>query len=992
MHKAGGLAYGSWVVQVEQSRILRWAILTMLLLLGVVARIFVAWALMESSSSDHGVPCLMAKHIADGKCFPVFYYGQPYMGSLEPFVGALLSRLLGMNGFAVNMGTAIFGMALLPLVYAWGRCAGGVVAGLVALLFCVIGPFGFFQFQSWSYGGYAAIVFFCALLVFGAAWLVARERNGLRVARGWYLAFGGVAGVAWWTAPHTLPAILTAALILLVCLRRRLWGWIAMVGLVGFVCGSLPFWIWNFRHDWATFEFLASGAGGDAGGGIRVFFGVNMLRVLGVPRTAWVWGVYGGCWLVFLIQCCREICPRLTDRGLFRMALLVYLLVASLLAGGSRFAGPSAPERYLLHVIPPMAVILGCVIRLLARRLPWGVGVLPVLLLFALQLRAVPVFMEWASNDRIHRQELSELADLLETNGVHDVYAPYPMGRAGYALNFLFEERFTFSDPRKERFPPYRRKLELADSVGILNNLHGASEFLSGSGGTAQCRDIAGVTLHYNLAPSPQGLTDVSTSLTSVRDSKGQDVHLALTDCEVTTMWTNQPNDGRAEWLEFRCEEAQALRAIQLYSHADLYAYDLRLEWLSPTGEWVAARSTLPRFSSYFWSGGRPFFRGDLYRQEFRFVTAMTKAIRLHVNQADLRTCSLTEVRLYARGHAAAQDDEAVIAALAELGLDRVYADRWMANRIHEAFNGDVATTVHLNATSDPAALLSSKMHWTPTTAIVASAPMIGLCEQALTAAGFTISRRECGGRRLYYFKQGDWRPYYAENLSFIFTGVGCIKRSDPEWALYLEKHANALATEGRVREAVDTLEDALGVFSDIPHAADRLNKWLLQLGHADRAAYWLREADVYRRNNVPEQKLPVRFGQEIAFEGVTLPATQVTMGGPLDISYFWRCPPSLTPADWSVFVHFIDSVGKIAFQDDHVLLAHEAVTSQPVPKVFCEQRRVTVPASIPAGAYSIRLGVYRRGKLRRRLKAMSEYPAEDDAVRLPVAVNVVSP
>ncbi len=963
--------------------------LVFLMCVGIAARVFAAWALMESSSSDHGVPCLMAKHIAEGKGFPAFYYGQPYMGSLEPAMGALLTRVFGMNGFAVNLGTALFGIALLPIVYAWGRRAGGAVAGLSALLLLVIGPFGFFQFQSWSYGGYAAIVFFCALVVFGAAWLVARERSEQLPTRWWYLGFGFVAGAAWWTAPHTLPAILTAAVLLLSGIRWKLMGWRALLGLVGFIAGSLPFWLWNVRHDWATFAFLSSGSGGDAWDGVRVFFGTNMLRVLGLPPHPFVWAAYAAFAVLFLMLLIREIRPRFTERGLFLVSLLLYLLVASLLAGGSRYSGPSAPERYLLHVIPFISVALGCVVQFLSRRLPWGLGLVPVILLFALHLRALPVVIGWGSSDREHRQELAELAALLQSNDVQNIYAPYPMRRDGYALNFLLKEQFTFSDPRAERYPPYRRKLELADSVTVMNNLHGVAQFLAASGGSARRCHMAGVTLHYDLAPPPHGLVDISASLRNVVDRDGASVLAVLTDAEATTCWPNCPNDGHGDWLEFRWDSAQPVHALQLYSAANLYAHDLRMEWLSADGRWIAADRTLPEFSGYFWSGRRVYLWGDLYRQEFRFGPFVTTAVRLHVNTEDQRSCILTEARVFAQGEADAADAVAVISAIRDLGLTSIYADRWMANRIHEGLSGEVATTTHPNALGDPARRLSSNVRWTPKTGMVVPSTMIASCDASLAAAGFVMSQREVGGRRLYYFDESDWLPHYATNTSFIWTGVGCIKRSDRRWAAYLDKHADVVYQAGHLPDACDVLEEAVSIFPGLPGGMQRLATWLEQADNADAAARWRRKDEAYRTHMQPTHLLPVQFGDEIHFEGVTISHEKIPRGGSFGIHYFWRCTPSVVPTDWAVFVHFVGEDGSIAFQDDHVFLKHESAIDQPVSVMFREQRQVTVPRGLAPGQYRIRFGVYGRAATSERMVPQTEFPHVKSRVSLPVTLAV---
>ena len=86
----------------------RWALAA--LLLGVAARIWGAWACRFLVVPDTAVVGLMARHMAALKEFPVFFYGQAYMGSLEPLASALLVRLLGPTGFAVTLGLGFLGV------------------------------------------------------------------------------------------------------------------------------------------------------------------------------------------------------------------------------------------------------------------------------------------------------------------------------------------------------------------------------------------------------------------------------------------------------------------------------------------------------------------------------------------------------------------------------------------------------------------------------------------------------------------------------------------------------------------------------------------------------------------------------------------------------------------------------------------------------------------------------------------------------------------
>ena len=104
-----------------------------LLLLGTIVRIYGAWELRHNLDPDSGIVALMAKHMAEGTDFPVFFYGQAYMGSLEPLISAIFCALFGTSGFMVTLGTAFVGWLVMLAVFVWARDAHSPAAGLAAM-------------------------------------------------------------------------------------------------------------------------------------------------------------------------------------------------------------------------------------------------------------------------------------------------------------------------------------------------------------------------------------------------------------------------------------------------------------------------------------------------------------------------------------------------------------------------------------------------------------------------------------------------------------------------------------------------------------------------------------------------------------------------------------------------------------------------------------------------------------------------------------------
>ena len=153
-------------------------------LLGIAARLWGAWAVRFITVPDTAVVGLMARHMAALKEFPIFFYGQAYMGSLEPMASALMVRLLGPTGFAVTLGPVLFAAAALFFLWRWARDAAGPRGGLAALLAGAFGPAVYFQFQTAPRGGYMVALLVDALALWAAARMAARLRAGARQADG----------------------------------------------------------------------------------------------------------------------------------------------------------------------------------------------------------------------------------------------------------------------------------------------------------------------------------------------------------------------------------------------------------------------------------------------------------------------------------------------------------------------------------------------------------------------------------------------------------------------------------------------------------------------------------------------------------------------------------------------------------------------------------------------------------------------------------------
>src|SRR6266699_168127 len=71
----------------------------------------------QGTGSEEGTFGIEAMHIAYRREFPIFMYGQNYMGVLESYLGAILFHLFGVSLFSLRLCMLIFFAFFLICVY-----------------------------------------------------------------------------------------------------------------------------------------------------------------------------------------------------------------------------------------------------------------------------------------------------------------------------------------------------------------------------------------------------------------------------------------------------------------------------------------------------------------------------------------------------------------------------------------------------------------------------------------------------------------------------------------------------------------------------------------------------------------------------------------------------------------------------------------------------------------------------------------------------------
>src|SRR6266851_2924129 len=258
--------------------------LAVALLAGLALRLAVIASPLGELDGDEAVVGLMARHIAFLGDRPVFYYGQPYLGSLEAFSAAPLFRLFGSSSALLKLVPTAYSLGFLVLSAIVAKRLFGTGPALATAAYLALPPSMWAVWSTKARGGYAELLFLGQALVLVTLMLAPKPSRRLA------LLWGILAGLAFWTHLLAVVYLLPAAIFL--ALGRRL-KWTASelgLALAGGVLGMAPLIFDNLVHNFQTLAALLQPPDLplDQWAQLLRFFrvGVPVLLGLGQPTTS----------------------------------------------------------------------------------------------------------------------------------------------------------------------------------------------------------------------------------------------------------------------------------------------------------------------------------------------------------------------------------------------------------------------------------------------------------------------------------------------------------------------------------------------------------------------------------------------------------------------------------------------------------------------------------------------------------------------------------
>ena len=226
--------------------------LSLVLLVSVAAAIRLGLLLLEwpASNSDEGTTGLMAMHIAEGRHFPGFMYGQSYMGTAQAYLAAVVFRVSDSSLAGLRIPMLVLHLLFLTAMYALARRLYGTAVASVSVALLALGSRELYGHQLVAQGAIPETLLAGALLLLLGHRLL-ETSDDVRHAAGqrWRLAgWGAIATLGLWSTVLVAPFVIASAVLVGMAVRRspgRLW---PLGG--GLLAGAVPWILHDLTHPW----------------------------------------------------------------------------------------------------------------------------------------------------------------------------------------------------------------------------------------------------------------------------------------------------------------------------------------------------------------------------------------------------------------------------------------------------------------------------------------------------------------------------------------------------------------------------------------------------------------------------------------------------------------------------------------------------------------------------------------------------------------------
>lgn len=731
------------------------------------------WRWLNSYISGDGAVCgQLGLGVLEGR-WPLFFWGQDFMGALDGYLAAPIYALFGASTLTLNIWAPLLSLATMVLLHLCLRRFFSRPALLVALVYMAL-PTALAIFHAGKPNNhYPMGLFLSALLMYLTLEVWRRERWGFWLPLSW----GLVLGLAAWTNLQDVTVIAACGVFLLLTCLKRLRPLPLAAAALGALLGAGPLIYYNLRHGWEyasqaglfswhylllhsklwfynafplVLGFNTPSAKGSVAPGTLLFF----LYLLVAAAVIWGAGL--------LLWRARQR----PQRGLLLPVLVIFFLLDVLL---DSVYGKELADWDLRYVLPIYLALPFCWAALAQRLQAWQ-GWLAYALgaaLLAVNLAGWPgfwggfMFTYGDTYRRVEEPRLRGIIAQMRQAGFTHLYAGEPD-----SLDFLAMDRIMLCDPWRDKRLYISVQVDAHLNPGFYGMSFRSFSFL----GLPYRVD------HPKVAHAFGQPQQVERFLPRrdwrARTTGGRDLSRALSDGDLATGLTLHGAAAKDQGFVLDLGHLESVAGLALVP-ADFREVPsgLRVEAAAEDGVFHLVRQIDGYWGPLYVSGPHPMVKARYPRVESYFPARSMRYLRVTHwgGRHGEHPWTTQEVLLWGPGPATPapswpESGRQLIEALTRLKVQRLFADAWPAALIAYRLQGKVWTVPANFATDDygylrPSPFEPLAIDPRPGSTLAVLQREAAATAQALARWGARFTRQDAGRYALFLLQGLEPRP-----------------------------------------------------------------------------------------------------------------------------------------------------------------------------------------------------------------------------------------
>jgi len=737
--------------------------------------------LTSELGGDESVIGIMSLRVMAGE-FPVFFYGQNFMGSLEAYLSAVLVLGFGPQAWVLELLPVILSFLFLFLIRQLGRNFFSEKVVLMALLYLALPPCFYLDWTHEARSHYPlTLIFGSLLLVLASRIIYLGSRPGER--RRHLVLLGLMAGLGWWTN-HLIVCYLLPAFFFLWLFDKKLpLRPSSFLVILFFLLGSLPQFLYQSRQPvpglpihrlivWPDWKII-----------VTDFFG-NTLPILGgipYPLTSEPGKIIPS--ILFMTLLGLSLASIMLERkaglaGLFGphyrkpkgTALLLLTLLATtainMLTVFNVRLSDNDPK-YFLPYYTSIPFFLALFIDKTTRKSLVG-GLVLLGLVLGVNCWGILLGPAWPFLVPEKRQAAeqrkntdSALIRAITDKGIQRLYSKHYPDR----LTFLSGGKMIAVDPYQAGNLRYAQWVDSTDRPAYLYpwpDTLWADNLKALGGGYRKTTPAPGFALYTDFIPPPGPFVPLSRRGWSATASSEQDLTRDAFDGDMLTGWYSTQEAGIFFLLDLGRTEIINKVSWWPGSYRHIPAgYQIEV---SETGNnWQIVSRVEDYVGPFFWSGPGPMIKIRRGRVEAYFNPVPSRFLKITlIKSRPDEIWSINELLVYKtdganKGTAAGADTlQGLTALLKEQGVKQAYGNHWLSAVIQVKSGGTIRTMGSNHFSGDngevvPPLDLIDSIELTPTTAMVIDRTELPEVEEMLEWYGVTFQQKAFGPYRVFY-------------------------------------------------------------------------------------------------------------------------------------------------------------------------------------------------------------------------------------------------